>query len=324
MSDYENYYDHHSDGFASRHVSDDDVAHSDSDIGSASDGEAWRAKTTDASVVPAANGEARSQPNDVPPRTDMDVHQEAAKQPSAADPWSDTKQIEDVEVFFATFWHSLLLCLETMRSGSADFVSSHIALFVIFLKEAVPVCPDHHLMNMGQVIETVDHLCETLPRIKARNIRRELSVMQRAIDEVKSETVDGLIDEVREQRVLIEKLQAALAQQQAALDQQQTIISSLHAQLAPFLASLPAPSFPSSLSEHSSLQTNFYVRDGVNTKEQRWDGEGRGHGEPKQVSGRVCAGECGKKVIKSGFSKSQWRKAQDGIGKCLSCLGTGD
>ena len=176
-------------------------------------------------------------------------------------------------------------------------------------------------MNVGQVIETVDHLCETLPRIKARHIRRELSVMQRAIDEVKSETVDGLIDEVREQRVLIEKLQAALAQQQAALDQQQTIISSLHAQLAPFLASLPAPSFPSSLSEHSSLQTNFYVRDGVNTKEQRWDGEGRGHGEPKQVSGRVCAGECGKKVIKSGFSKSQWRKAQDGIGKCLSCLG---
>ena len=321
MSEYENYYDHHSDGFASRHASDDDVAHSDSDIGSTSDGEAWRAKTTDASFVPAANGD-----KEVPPRADMAVHQEAAKQPiaSAADPWSDTKQIEDVEVFFATFWHSLLLCLETMRSGSAEFVSSHIALFVIVLKEAVPVCPDHHLMNMGQVIETVDHLCETLPRIKARHIRRELSVMQRAIDEVKSETVDGLIDEVREQRVLIEKLQAALAQQQAALDQQQTIISSLHAQLAPFLASLPAPSFPSSLSEHSSLQTNFYVRDEVNTKEQRWDGEGCGQEEPKQVSGRVCAGECGKKVIKSGFSKSQWRKAQDGIGKCLTCIGKGD
>ena len=128
---------------------------------------------------------------------------------------------------------------------------------MIFLKEAVPVCPDHHLMNMGQVIETVDHLCETLPRIKARHIRRELSVMQRAIDEVKSETVDGLIDEVREQRVLIEKLQAALAQQQAALDQQQTIISSLHAQLAPFLASLPAPSFPSSLSDTHPCKSIF-------------------------------------------------------------------
>ena len=80
-----------------------------------------------------------------------------------------------------------------------------------------------------------------------------------------------------------------------------------------------------SVSEHSSLQNSlFTVRDGVITKEQRWDGEGRGHGEPKQVSGRVCAGECGKKVIKSGFSKSQWRRAQDGIGKCLTCLGTGD
>jgi hypothetical protein len=51
-----------------------------------------------------------------------------------------------------------------------DFVSSHIELFVIFLKEAVPGCPDHHLMSMGQVIEMVSQImCEMDPELIRRS-----------------------------------------------------------------------------------------------------------------------------------------------------------
>ena len=322
MSDFENYYDYYSDGFASRHGSGDDASrHSDSDVASRQDAEAEGSKT-DAPLVPFdAVKQYCEDATCVLAEKQSDAHVFLANVlDEKVDPWATISQLDDIEAFFAEYWHLLTACLVSLRSGSVEFISAMIVRFLLLVKEGVPFCPDHHLVGMGGMLETLDLLCNCLPRIKARNIRRDLQVLQRSLDVSKSDTVDYLLEQVASQKALIEQLQRSLTDQQGTIDQQQVSISSLQSQLESSSIASPSPSFSSSLSEHSSLQKySFTVRDGVNTKEQRWDGEGRGQSLPKLESGRLCGGKCGKFVAKSGFTSSQWRKAHDGVGKCRAC-----
>ena len=322
MSDdgYRDYYSDYSDGFdSSRRREDDALGASDYSDSETSEGLQPKrpahmclgkdvAVLAEASATQAVSSDSKF--NAVP--SDAKFCLENVLDESV-DPWSAIAQIDDVEACFTEYWHLLIQCSLSLRAGSVDFVSTNIVSFTRLVESGVEFCPEHHLVSMGNVIETIDLLCNCLPRIKATRIRRNLTTMQHSLDVVKAETVDFLRQQVHAQHARIVELQKALSDHQA-------LVSALQTQLESNSTAVSFLSFSSSLSEHSSLQNSiFTVRDRVITKEQRWDGEGNGHGTLKQESGRLCAGKCGKMVVKSGFTKSQWRKAQDGSGKCMSC-----
>ena len=175
-----------------------------------------------------------------------------------------------------------------MRIGPTDFVSSRIRPFVTLLAQAVELCPDHHLVTMGAIIETVDLLCNVLPGPRAKNIRRDIFHLQRLLNNAKAETVDSLLEQVEAQREL--------------LRQSQDTINALRAQLVCAAESKP----PLASLDISSV------------RDHRGDGPGIAGSRSvgKVAVDRACAC-CGKFVVKSGFSNTQWRKSVGG--KCLLC-----
>ena len=200
MGDWEDYYAEYSDGFASKCGSDDNQALYQPDQDESSVGGPAHAK--------------------VEPNACAYVFCEGL------DPWSEIKKIDDVEASFAEFWHLLVRCFQSLRAGSVEFISSHLSPFVLLLKEAEPFCPDHHLAHMSGFIEEVDLLCNALSHTRANKARRMLFRLLDALNVTKSETVDGLMQEVSEQKVLILKLEQTVAQKQLVIESQQALIAS--------------------------------------------------------------------------------------------------
>ena len=209
------------------------------------------------------------------------------------DPWSEIKKIDDVEASFAEFWHLLVRCFQSLRAGSVEFISSHLSPFVLLLKEAEPFCPDHHLAHMSGFIEEVDLLCNALSHTRANKARRMLFRLLDALNVTKSETMDGLMQEVSEQKVLILKLEQTVAQQQLVIESQQALIASRSQSHTVLPAASAVSSSPSSPS--------------------------KGPRASQQSRGQHCSGGCGKLLRKADHSATAWRKiAQQGF-MCTVC-----
>ena len=171
MGDWNDYYDDHSDGFASKHQSDAEVQ----------------------------SDESGSDHKSLVVGKLVSVH-------DVVNPWSEIAKIDDVEALIAEFWHLLSLCFSSLRAGSAEFVSSHIKPFVLLLQQLIPFCRDHQLSTMEGYIESVDLLCNSIRHTRAKNLRRKLTQMANSLAATKGERLDYVLAEMEVQQALVLQL----------------------------------------------------------------------------------------------------------------------
>lgn len=316
MSDWQDYYEDHSDGFASKHQSADEAfAHSDSDLAeneARSEEEAAAGPVEPSQVEPCPEKDAAEFITLDSIRNRSFARQVVAAESSA---WRDVQLLTNIRFNFAAFFLCLQRCYGDLLRGQVH-MRTHLGplldQFELVLESGL--LPESYITQVDALFENIKLLLPRLDMNRRSKAKKRMERIAAQLHLFKDDCFSPVWDLCQNQATELKALRDLCQSQAVDIKNLQARVLELghqHDRAGPL--SLSSSSSNSVDAHSSSLQPSVCRAGLVEYKQNNEELKTKG----KSV--KHCH-VCGLLLPQASFSRSQWRKT-DGDRRCASCSG---